>query len=233
MEMVKFSVVIPTYNEAKYIGKTLAALDEQSFKDFEVIVKDGMSQDQTVNVAKKFTKKVFSKRDSSAADARNQGANYARGEILVFMDADTLLPPHTLTRFSELLKDERIVGASCRKIPESSSILDRLLYEFVNLSTWFSSVTLLGGAHGNLMLIRRNAFERVGGFNPNIIVAEEQELIRRALRFGRYVFLLDHCVLENPRRVQKWGRLRLYRAWFVGMFKTFRVGKKQAYEKVR
>ena len=233
MGMVKFSVVIPTYNEAKYIRKTLAALDEQSLKDFELIVKDGQSKDETVSIVKNFTRKVFCKRDSSAADARNQGASYARGEILVFMDADTLLPPHSLARFSELLKDERIVGASCRKVPQSNSILDRILYEFVNLSTWFSSITLLGGAHGNLMLIRRNAFERVGGFNPNIIVAEEQELIRRTLRFGRYVFLLDHCVLENPRRVRKWGRLRLYRAWFVGMWKTFRVGKKQAYEKVR
>jgi hypothetical protein len=40
-------------------------------------------------------------------------------------------------------------------------------------------------------------------------------------------------VLENPRRLRKWGRLRLYRAWFFGMFKSFKAGKKQAYEKVR
>jgi glycosyltransferase involved in cell wall biosynthesis len=231
--MVKFSVVIPTYNEARYIGKTLAALGKQSFKDFEVIVKDGQSQDETVSIAKKFTKKVVCKRDCSAGDARNQGASSALGEILVFMDADTLLPPHTLARFSELLKDEEVVGASCRKVPQSNSVLDRVLYEFVNLSTWVSATTCLGGAHGNLMLIRRNAFEKAGGYNPNIIVAEEQELIRRALRFGRYVFLLDHCVVENPRRVRKWGRLRVYRAWFIGMFKSFRVGKKQRYEKVR
>jgi len=186
-----------------------------------------------LSIARKFAEKVVCKPDCSAGDARNQGANFAKGEILVFMDADTLLPSHTLARFSELMQDEGVVGASCRKIPFSKSVLDRVLYEFVNISTWFSATTYLGGAHGNLMLIRRNAFEKTGGFNPDIIVAEEQELIRRALRFGRYVFLLDHCVLENPRRLQKWGRLRLYRAWFVGMFKSFRVGRKQAYEKVR
>ncbi len=231
--MVKFSVIIPAYNEAKYISRVLSALAQQSFKDFEIIVKDGLSRDSTVGVARKSTKKVFSKQDSSAADARNQGASYARGEILVFIDADTLLSPDTLARFSSLLDNQKVVGASCRKVPLSSSILDRVLYEFVNFSTWFGSVMRVGGAHGNLMLIRRTAFEAVGGFNPDIIVAEEQELVRKALRFGKYVFLSNICVFENPRRVRQWGRLRLYRAWFVGMFKSFKVGRKQKYEKVR
>jgi len=231
--MVKFSVIIPTYNEAKYISETLRALKNQTFRDFEVIIKDGQSRDETVKIAKNFTKKVVSVRDRSAGDARNQGARLAEGEILVFMDADTLLPPETLTCFSELMNDESVVGVSCRKVPQSSSLLDHLLYEFVNISTFVSCAMGLGGAHGNCMLIRRPLFERIGGFNPNIIVAEEQELVRRASKFGRYVFLLDHCVVENPRRLQKWGRLRLYKAWFVGMFKSFRAGKKQGYEKVR
>jgi len=231
--MVKFSVVIPTYNEAKYISKALSALKNQTFKDFEVIIKDGQSRDETVRIAKRFTKKVVSIQDCSAGEARNQGAQHAKGEILVFLDADTLLPPETLARFCQLMGDEGVVGVSCRKVPESGGILDRLLYEFVNISTFVSSLMGLGGAHGNCMLIRRTVFERIGGFNPNIIVAEEQELVRRASRFGRYVFLLDNCVVENPRRLQKWGRLRLYRAWFTGMFKSFKAGKKQAYEKVR
>lgn len=230
--MVKFSIVIPTYNEAKYIGRTLGALKNQTFKDFEIIVKDGLSQDETVKIAKNFTKKVVSIRDCSAGDARNQGARYAEGEILVFMDGDTFLPPRTLARFCKLMGDD-VVGLSCRKVPQSSSILDRLLYEFVNISTFVSGLMGVGGAHGNCMLIRRTVFERIGGFNSNIIVAEEQELVRRASKFGRYIFLLDHCVVENPRRLQKWGRLRLYKAWFIGMFKSFTSGKKQIYEKVR
>lgn len=231
--MVKFSVIIPAYNEAKYISRALAALKEQSSKDFEVIVKDGLSQDKTVNVAKKFTKKVFSRRDSSAADARNQGASYAEGEVLVFMDADTVLPSDTLAHFEKILNNEKVVGASCRKVPMSSSILDRVLYEFVNFSTWFGSVIRVGGAHGNLMLIRRTVFEAAGGFNPDIIVAEEQELVRKALHFGKYIFLFSHCVYENPRRVRQWGRLRLYKAWCLGTFKSFRTGERQKYEKIR
>jgi len=231
--MVKFSVVVPAYNEEKCIKETLRALRNQTFKDFEVIVKDGRSRDQTVKIAQKFADKVVSVQDCSAADARNQGAHYAQGEILVFMDADTVLPLKTLERFNKLMSNEHVVGASCRKLPQSGDFLDRLLYEFVNVSTFVSCKMGLGGAHGNCMLIRRHVFERIGGFNPNIIVAEEQDLVRRASRFGRYVFLLDSCVVENPRRLRKWGRLRLYWAWFTGMFISFRARKKQRYEKVR
>jgi len=231
--MVKFSVVVPAYNEEKYIHRTLRAIRSQTFTDFEVIVKDGGSHDQTIKIAKKFADKVVSVPDCSAADARNQGAQYAKGEMLVFMDADTFLPPRTLARFNQLMKNEQIVGVSCRKVPQSENLLDRLLYEFVNVSTFVSCKMGLGGAHGNCMLVRRRVFEQIGGFNPNIIVAEEQDLVRRASKFGRYVFLLDSCIFENPRRLRKWGRFRLYKAWFIGMFKSFKAEKKQQYEKVR
>jgi len=231
--MVKFSVVVPAYNEEKYIGETLQALRNQTFTDFEVIVKDGESIDKTVKIAKQLADKVVSAPDESAADARNQGARYAAGEILVFTDADTFLPPQTLERFNILMNNRFVVGASCRKVPQKGNTLDRLFYEFVNVSTFVSSKIGWGGAHGNCMLVRRSVFEKIGGFAPNIIVAEEQELVRRALKFGRYVFLLDFYVVENPRRLEKWGRLKLYRAWFTGMARSFMTGKKQQYEKVR
>jgi len=230
---LKFSIVIPAYNEANYIGKTLCTLKKQTVRDFEIIVKDGQSIDETVKIARELAGKVVSMRDSSVGDARNQGARYARGEVLVFVDADTLLPHETLERFLRLLEnDEKIIGGSCRKVPASQNILDRLLYEFVNLSTYITSLLGLGGAHGNCMVIKKHIFERTDGFNPKIIVAEEQELVRKALKFGKFVFLLDTYVIESPRRLQKWGRRRLYKSWFMGMLQSFKI-KKQNYEKVR
>ncbi|HKZ93424.1 MAG TPA: glycosyltransferase [Candidatus Bathyarchaeia archaeon] len=231
--MVKFSIVIPAYNEEKYIRKTLQVLRKQTYTDYEVIVKDGKSQDRTARTSKELADTVISASDRSAADARNQGARHVHGEILVFMDADTFLPFDALERFAKLMKDESVVGVSCRKIPQSGGIIDRVMYEFVNFSTFASSKLRLGGAHGNCMLIRRSIFKQIGGFNPNIIVAEEQELVRRALRFGRYLFLLDFYVVENPRRLQKWGRLRLYVAWLTGMWTSFRARQRRRYEKVR
>jgi len=231
--MAKLSVIVPAFNEARYIGKTLLALRKQTIKDLEIIVKDGESPDETVAVAKRFADNVISCRDSSVAQARNEGAKHASGDLLVFVDADTILPPNMLERFLELMKNREIIGGSCRKIPQNRDVLDRIMYEFVNLSTFLCSLFGVGGAHGNCMLVRKDVFERIGGFNPKILVAEEQDLVRRAVKFGKFVFLLGLSVAENPRRVRRWGRLRLYFAWLAGMLRSFRAGGKPDYERIR
>jgi len=232
--MTKLSVIIPAFNEEQCIEKTLIALRKQTLKDFEIIVKDGESRDKTVGIAGKHADNVISKRDVSVGDARNQGASCANGNVLVFVDADTQLPPYALERFVKLMKTNKdVVGGSCRKILDDGNILNRLMYELVNISTFLSFYLRIGGAHGNCMYIKKSVFRKIGGFNPKIKVAEEQELVRRAMRFGKFAFLLDLCVLENSRRIKKWGKLKLYMSWFIGTFKSFRIWEKQTYEKVR
>ncbi|MDH5782165.1 MAG: glycosyltransferase [Candidatus Bathyarchaeota archaeon] len=231
--MVKLSVIVPAYNEANYIHKMLISFKKQTFNDFEIIVKDGESSDRTVELAKKYADKIIPSKDISVSDARNQGANYADGDVLVFVDADTVLPPNMLQRIFDLMENEKIVGGSCRKIPGNKNVLDRLVYEFVNLSTHLSVYLHLGGAHGNCLFIRKNIFKKIGGFNPKIQIAEEQELVRKAMKFGKFVFLLDQHVVEHPRRIQKWGRLKLYTTWLNGTLRSFKVHEKQVYEKVR
>lgn len=231
--MVNLSVIVPVYNEANYIREMLTALERQTFRDFEIIVKDGASSDRTIEIARKHADKVVSSRDFSVADARNQGAKIADGNILVFVDADTVLPPNMLKIISGLMKNKEIVGGSCRKIPGNKRILDRMVYEVVNLSTFLSVYLHVGGAHGNCLFIRKDVFKKVGGFNPRIQIAEEQELVRKAMRFGKFVFLLDQYVVEHPRRIQKWGRLKLYTTWSKGTLQSFKVRERQTYEKVR
>jgi cellulose synthase/poly-beta-1,6-N-acetylglucosamine synthase-like glycosyltransferase len=231
--MVRLSVIVPAYNEADYIHETLISLKNQTFGDFEIIVKDGESSDSTVEIAKKYANKVVSSRDISISDARNQGAKYADADILVFVDADTILPPDMLEKIVRLMENEKIVGGSCRKIPRNKSFLDRIIYEFVNISTYLCIYFRVGGAHGNCMFVRKNAFRKAGGFNVNIQIAEEQELVRKLINFGKFVFLLNSFVIENPRRIEKWGRLKLYLTWFNGTLQSFKVPEKQIYEKVR
>lgn len=231
--MVMFSVIVPTSNEEKTIGNTLKALKNQTFKDFEIIVKDGRSTDTTIKIANKYADKIVCKGDFSAADARNQGADYAKGIFLVFVDADTELPRDTLERFAQLIQNREIIGGSCRKIPQDGDLIDRMIYEFVNISTFFSYYLHIGGAHGNCMLIRKSVFKAIDGFNPKIRIAEEQELVRKARKFGKFAFLLDIYVFESARRIQAWGKLKLYITWLIGTFRSFKVSKKQEYEKVR
>jgi len=231
--MVRISVIVPAYNEANYIHRMLISLRKQTFRDFEIIVKDGESSDRTVEIAKKHADKMISSKDISVSDARNHGAKYADGNVLVFVDADTVLPPNMLQRIADLTENENVVGGSCRKIPENESVLDRMVYELVNISTYLSVYLRIGGAHGNCLFIRKKIFERIGGFNPLIQIAEEQELVRKAMKFGKFVFLLDQCVMEHPRRIQEWGRLKLHTTWLNGTLRSFKVHEKQTYEKVR
>jgi glycosyltransferase involved in cell wall biosynthesis len=231
--MMKFSIVVPALNEAKYIERCLRSIRKQSFEDFELIVKDGLSKDRTAEIAMKHADHVISRKDFSAGDARNQGARVARGDILVFVDADTILPPNALERFSLLLKNERIVGGSCRKVPDSKSLGDRLFYELTNFCNLLSIPLCIGGAHGNCMFVRKKIFEKVGGFDPRLKIAEEQDLVRKLKRFGKFVFLLDLKVVESPRRVRRVGRLRLALIWLFGTIRSFWGGRKQVYEQVR
>lgn len=231
--MVGLSVIVPAYNEADYICETLFSLEKQTFRDFEIIVKDGESTDGTVEMAKKHADKIVSSRDVSVSDARNQGARYADGKVLVFVDADTVLPPNMFRRIADLMETESIVGGSCRKIPGNKDVFDRMVYEFVNLSTYLGVYLRIGGAHGNCMFIRQDIFKKVGGFNPQIRIAEEQELVRKAMNFGKFVFLLDQSVMEHPRRIKNWGRLKLYMTWLNGTLRSFQILDNQIYEKVR
>src|SRR3989344_4939756 len=93
-----FSTVIPTFNEEKYLPKCLVSLSRQSFQDFEIIIVDGGSSDQTVEIARKYKRlikqniSIFVVKDSNVVIARDKGMRMANGEIIVGIDADTIYP---------------------------------------------------------------------------------------------------------------------------------------------
>ncbi len=84
------SIVIPTYNEERFLPRLLGSIEKQEFKDYEVIVADNHSRDATVEIALSHRARVVE--DSLPAVARNRGAKVARGEYLLFLDADTVVP---------------------------------------------------------------------------------------------------------------------------------------------
>ena len=85
------SIIIPTLNEEKYIERCLKSLKNQSFRNFEIIVSDSYSTDDTVKIAKKYGAKVVLTKKTGPAAGRNEGARKAKGSILVFLDADTFV----------------------------------------------------------------------------------------------------------------------------------------------
>src|SRR3989344_6976071 len=85
---MKFSFIIPTLNEGEYLEECLKSIKSQNFNDYEIIIVDSYSKDNTVKIAKKYGAKVLYESKKGPAVARNTGAKKAKGEILIFPDAD-------------------------------------------------------------------------------------------------------------------------------------------------
>ena len=132
------SVIIPNYNGGKTIGDCLEAVLASDYGEFEVIVVDDCSSDDSIEVIKRFPcKLVRLDRHSGAAKARNAGAWQSRGEILFFTDADCLLQHDTLTVASEtaaLEGPDVIVGGTYTLLPHDKRFFSRFQSVFINYS---------------------------------------------------------------------------------------------------
>lgn len=174
---VTASVVIPAFNEEQYLAPTLEAVfrSAQQAKaayngNTEVILVDNESTDRTAEIAREFGVRVVSEADHNVARVRNRGARESVGEILVFVDADTLVPEELLARIYRLVLMDGCLGgaveAECR--PRRSSVrfylgLWRVLARFANM------------AQGATQFCRREAFEEIGGYDASILMGEDTD----------------------------------------------------------
>jgi len=187
--MKRLSVIIPTFNEEKYIATTLQSLAEQTYRDFELIVKDGLSADSTVEIAREYADLIVSKADVSIGDARNQGVRCAEGEVLVFVDADTTLNRDALALIAEDFKQYDIVlllpkfgprEEDVRFLPRTKKQASRFLVGFENY--WRKYVDKFCG--GMCMPVDSSTFKRIGGFDRRLRCSEDIELSYRLRKAG-------------------------------------------------
>jgi len=130
------SIIIPAYNEEKFIGKTLESVKNAIQKygnpdAVEVIVVNNNSSDRTEEIAKGYSTKVVFEKENHIAKARNSGVSCATGKYLIFLDADTLIHKNLICRAEDLLSTGKIVGGGafveCDKYWD-----DKLIYKLLN-----------------------------------------------------------------------------------------------------
>ncbi len=109
MNGARISVVVPAYNEAAVLPETLARIDAEAA---EVIVVDNGSTERTAEIAEDAGARVVSEPRRGVARARNAGAAMARGDVLVFVDADVLLPDGALARVARSMSDPGCLGCA-------------------------------------------------------------------------------------------------------------------------
>jgi glycosyltransferase involved in cell wall biosynthesis len=231
--MIKISVIIPAFNEEKFLGNCLLSLKEQDFKDFEIIVVDNNSTDKTREIAKQFGVILVPEKKQGVAFARNKGAKIAKGEILVFTDADTILPKNWLSRIKEEFeRDKELIafGGSCQFYsgPISARLASKfLLKPFLFLDKFFSGGFNLMGCN---MAIKKEAFFEVGGFNENLKLNEDVEISYRLRKMGKVKFDPNFKVKTSGRRfryglifgVINYAPATIFR-WFFKRFDKFQI----------
>ena len=193
------SLIIPTRNEASGIREVIERAQTETI--FEIIVVDGHSTDQTAALAQQLGATVL---DSPPGRARqmNAGAALARGEILLFLHADTLLPPDFARQITTTLAQPGVAAGAFGLAINLPGRRFRLLERAIHLRS-----TLLQMPYGDQALfLHRLRFEALGGYPPEPIL-EDVLLVKRLRQFGR-IALAPGAVLTSGRRWQQQGLVK-------------------------
>jgi glycosyltransferase involved in cell wall biosynthesis len=226
------SFVIPAYNEELLLGRTLEALDaaaRASGEPFEMIVVDDASTDRTAAIAAEHGARVVPVHYRQISRTRNAGARAAAGDILFFVDADTLVTPAAVAAALKAIRGSWL-GLSAAEAPAVASQtppqppgavgggctvrFDGKLPLYGHLLVWglLPLYRLLGIAAGCCLFCTREAFEQVGGFDERLLAAEELSFSRALARVGR-VAILRESVITSGRKLRTWSALEVLRVF--------------------
>jgi len=183
------SIVIPARNASKYLKSCLSSIEKLNYpKDrLEIIVANNGSTDETVSIARRWGACVVDAAELRVGGVRNRGARVANGSIIAFTDSDILVGSTWISSAVERLKDEKVgaVGGACRS-PENGTWVEKAwTTRAVN-----KNVRCLAGSS---LILRREIFERLGGFNEQLVAAEDDDLSHRIGQMKLQLCRVPNC----------------------------------------
>lgn len=193
------SFIVPAHNEERLLGATLQAINAVTqvlAEPCEVIVVDDSSTDLTADIARAHGAQVVPVAHRQIAATRNAGARAARGEVLVFVDADTLVHEALLRLALQALRNGAVGGGTVVRFDGGMPLYARAM---VPLVVKLLQVSRL--AAGCFVFCKRSAFEAVGGFDERYFAAEELGLSQALKRQGKFVILREP-VLTSGRKLR-------------------------------
>lgn len=179
----KLSIIIPCFNERKFIAACLSSITEhlRDF-DYEIVIVDNGSTDDSAVVARQFPRvSVHIIPRSTISFARNYGVRQSRGELLAFVDSDILVTRAWTNKLLALMHAgvdcESYLGGYAYSIRESPSLIER---------AWFATILMVSPRYlsGGNIVVGRSAFDRLQGFDDFLQTGEDVEFCTRALRAG-------------------------------------------------
>jgi glycosyltransferase involved in cell wall biosynthesis len=204
------SVVVSTKNSEKTIAECLGSLRKQTFKDFEVIVVDGSSTDNTRKIVSSFGVQLVDQPKGNLSVARNMGLAVARGDPVVFLDSDCVAPDNWLGKIAARFENQHIaVLGGPDSLPDSSGIWQKA-FAFVDsrIGPMVYEWGPVERVHGCNVAYRMGALRDVRGFNEELDTAEETDVQKRIEQHGGTVIFdpdinVVHYKRENLRAYVK------------------------------
>ena len=236
---MRISVVIPTLNEGKYIETTLFHV--KRLKPYEIIVADSHSDDDTVKIAKKYGCRVVQAKRGAASYGRNAGGHAAKGDVIVFLDADSIVFPNIFDVVKKDFKNKKVMGWTCTIYGFTPSWKEQIIYNMSNnIVDFLTTYVKKPHAAGIVIAVRRGIFKKVNGFDENLKVMEDHDFAARVGKFGTFKFSKKTCVYTSTRRMDKWGGFglikkysRIYLKYFINKKKFEKDIDKISYEVIR
>lgn len=210
---MKLTVIIPALNEEKALPKLLNCLRNQTIgsENLEVIVADANSTDNTVKEARNYGAKVVE--GGSPAVGRNNGAKFASSPVLIFFDADVEIQRNFLEKALKSFesKDLDIAGGYFAIKKGSLSYIVHNLS--ANFFKYIRQNTKSPNLSGDFIIIKKDLFERLSGFDESMTIGEDNDLAKRAKKIGANFATIDVRYITSPRRIDQIG--------LVGLILTF------------
>ncbi len=235
---MKVSVIIPALNEEKEIEKCLISLKNQTYKDFEIILGDGNSEDKTRKIASAYVDKIIIEKRRSAAFQRNVAISVAKGDLLIFTDADSISDKFRIERIVKAFeKDKDLIAVQGMCLPQSN-IVEKTL-SFILLSILFPISFLIRKPFviGSNIAAKREVVLKVKGFDTNLKLSEDTDFINKCFKYGKVGLVLNSIVYTSVRRIKKMGILNAFLFFSKQYFNFYTKGasnsKKVKYEPIR
>lgn len=210
---IMLSIIIPTYNEEEYLPRLLASIRSQRFEGYEIVAADAKSTDRTRAIAAQFGAKVVD--GGMPGPGRNLGAKAAQGDLLLFLDADVILPDaEWLGEKVEQFERRGLDAATCLIKPLSGKLIDVFSHNIFNahmMATQFMNAH----APGFCIFARKELHERIGGFDESIKLAEDHDYVDRAGQVGKFRVMTGSRIRVSVRRFDRDGRLPIFAKYLM------------------
>lgn len=232
-QTIDLAIIIPTLNEEHYIGRLLDSIANQTVLPKEVVVIDAESPDGTVKEIKKRQKvlaqlQYFQIPKSTVSRQRNLGVQKTKSKHLLFLDADmVMLENETIDKYYQEVEEKKPDIAAAVNLPDTKNIFDKMF--FYGMDTSYKALKPIWPmAQGMNMYMNRKSYEKFGGFDEEIPVGEDHELVQRIIKKkGNFIFLKKPKLYTSVRRIKKVGRIRFVIMMIVSLLIVIAVGYKK------